>query len=256
VTELRVGDVLRVDGDERIAPPARDHLRAKTAKNPRQDVAPDRGVLVDENASSRESVAWKRPEVARHVSLFCGRVDGRQRRWAPEHSASVERAPLFGLLVLLGPDTRDLRRDSSLVGLEDLADAFVELDAVSIEGDVTAAHHHAGAPHRHRVKDHRRSGDLAGILDGAPAVEDGLGASDHDPIRARPKIAGQDNGGASLCVSDAEEIRERPFDVDVRLEVRDVANEATQPARPEGERDGDEGQERGFLGIGHEGQGS
>ena len=62
--ELFVGDVLGVDGNERLAAAGRAHVGAELAQDARQEVAPHGRVLVDEDAQPGEAAAREAADVS------------------------------------------------------------------------------------------------------------------------------------------------------------------------------------------------
>ncbi len=131
--------------------------------------------------------------------------------------------------------------------------ASIQLDAVAVERNVAPAHHHPRAPRRDRVEEERRRRDRPGVVDAAPHVRDRPDARAHDAIGARAQVPGQDDDVSRPDLAAGDEVPERPFDVDVRLEVGDVLHEAAEAARPERERDGGVIEERGGGGTGAHG---
>ena len=78
--ELFVGDVLGVDGNERLAAGGRAHVGAELAKDSRQEVAPHGRVLIDEHAKPRETARREAADEATNVALFGSAIDRRQAR--------------------------------------------------------------------------------------------------------------------------------------------------------------------------------
>ena len=78
--ELLVGDVLGVDGNEGLAAPGGDHLGAELAQDARQEIAPDRRVLIDEDAQAGEAAAGEAAQIAPDVALLGGAIERRQLR--------------------------------------------------------------------------------------------------------------------------------------------------------------------------------
>jgi hypothetical protein len=65
--ELRLVDILRVDGDEALAAAGGDRLRAETFQDLHQKVPPRGGMLIDQNALARERYVFEEAQVAIHI---------------------------------------------------------------------------------------------------------------------------------------------------------------------------------------------
>src|SRR3990172_4373492 len=183
-----------------------------------------------------ETAAGEAVQVATDVGFFGGPSDRRQAWRLLEHSRGVEGRFGRGPAVLLDAHPLDLARDAWFVLLQDLADALVELDAVTIEWNMAAAHHHAGASGGDGVRDQCGRGDLACVLHLAAQVDNRLGAGTHDAVGARPEVAGDDHSAARMNITNAQQIPERSFDIDIGLEVGNVFDQAAQSAGAKGQR--------------------
>ena len=75
--ELLVGNVLRVDGNERLAAPRCDYLGAKLAQDALQDVAADRRMLIHKHAQARETPTGEAGQVTTNVRFFGDAIEGR-----------------------------------------------------------------------------------------------------------------------------------------------------------------------------------
>lgn len=145
-------------------------------------------------------------------------------------------------------------RDTGFIGLQNLPTTFAQLDPIAIERNVAAADHHARSPVGDSMKNEGRSRNLAGILDEAPRIDDGPSASAHDSVGAGPEIAREHDGLSGSNVARVEKVAERAFDVDIRLEVRDVGDQAAQPARAERQCNGNMVEEFGSWNADWHGQ--
>jgi hypothetical protein len=112
---------------------------------------------------------------------------------------------------------------------------------------MAAGDHDAGTALGHRARYERRRRDLPSILHAAAGVGDSPGDRDEESIGARPQVAGQDHAAAGRDVACRQEVPEPAFDVDVRLEVRDVFDKASKATGPEGEGYGRIVEKRGGL---------
>ena len=232
-----VGDILGVDRNESVAASRGDYCGAQLAQNPRQEVAPDSGMLIDEHPHAREAAAIEAVHVAARVSRFSSAIERRQVRRAREHAASVEQRRGSASGVFIGTHAFDCADDAGLVGLQHFADAFIDLDAVTVERNVAAGHHDAGALLRDRVGDQCRRGNPAGVFHPAPRIEYRLDTGAHNPLGAWPQIAGDDHAAISANIADGQQVAQRPFDVDVSFEVGDVFHQAAQAAGAKRQRD-------------------
>ena len=201
---LLVGDVLRVNGNECLATPGGDYFGAKLAQDARQDIAAYRRMLIHKNAQARETAAGEAAQIATNVRFFGGASDRRQV-WRPlEHSRGIECRFGRGPAVLLNANAFDLPRDALFVLLQCLSDALVELDAVTIEWNMAAAHHHASASGGDGVMDQCGRGDLARVLHLAARVDNRSSAGAHDAIGARPEVTGDNHCAARMNIANAQ----------------------------------------------------
>ena len=121
-------------------------------------------MLVHKDAQAGEAAAGEAPQVAMNVGFFGGAIERRQVQRPLEHSGGVEERVSGSAAVFLRAYPLDFARDAGFVRLQDLADALVEFDAVTIERNMTTAHHHAGTSRGDGVRDQCGRGDLARVL--------------------------------------------------------------------------------------------
>src|SRR4030095_3330593 len=160
-------------------------------------------MLIDENPQTAETAGSEALQVATDVVFFRGAVERRQLWRLLEHSARIERRCGLSTAIFFATHALDLAGDPCFIRLQNLADAFVDFNAVTIEGNMTAGHHHAGPSRRKGMEYQRGRRDLAGILDLAAQVDDRLSTSAHDAIRARPQVAGDNDAAPRRNIADA-----------------------------------------------------
>src|SRR4029077_13041950 len=129
-------------------------------------------MLIDENPQTGETAGSEALQVATDVVFFRGALERRQLWRLLEHSARVERRCGRATAIFFDTHTLDLAGDPCFIRLQNLADAFVDFNAVTIEWNMTASHHHARPARRNGMEYQRGRRDLAGILDPAARVDD------------------------------------------------------------------------------------
>jgi hypothetical protein len=154
--------------------------------------------------AAAEARKWRRVIMAQ--STFGdrrGAIGRRQFRRLLQHSIRIEWRCRRGPAILLGAHLIDFAANPSFVRFQNFADALVEFNAVAIEWNMAAAHHHARPFGANGARNKRGSGNLAGVFDLVARVDNRLRASTHDAVRARPQIARDDNAVADANVADA-----------------------------------------------------
>src|SRR5262249_62035504 len=139
--------------------------------------------------------------------------------------------------ILLALHPIDLPGVSGFIGFQHLADTLVDFYAIAIERNVTAGHHHTRASSRNGICDQRGRGNLAGIFYLATRVDYRLSAGAHDAVGAWPEVARDNNTPACGNITNAQQIPERSFDIDIGLEVAEIFDQAAQTASAKNQRD-------------------
>jgi len=187
-------------------------------------------VLEEKEPLPLQSLGWEEIDIPAQVGLNCVFIDWGQRRLL----SRFERAIVPEQRFRLGPGVLDpthgghCLQDPWLVRLEDFSRFLVELDAVSVEGNVAAGHHDAGPTRLQGVVSEGGCGYSSQMVHLQSRILDGSRHGPHDAalfaLRTGALVTGDADGVPLLHITDPEEIVQETPRVDVGLQIRDIGH--------------------------------